>query len=179
MPTTGHLSDEAIQGVEFDSPTQMTEWEQNNEHLTPVMRNRVQGWAKTWQASIDEKHAASLENTVKQGIAPVHARLNKIIEDGRAATAKLNKAFRGGRVEDQQKALRELASAKRRFTECVKMLEALEESTARWEEDADADPLERVEEMRRRFPSAARNTKIRITVAMLKGEEPGPFGPGR
>jgi hypothetical protein len=179
MPTQGHLSDEAIQGVEFDSPTQMEEWEQNNPNLTPVMRNLVRGWVKTWQADVAEKHVASLENTVRQGHIPVHARLEKLIEDGRAATAKLNKAFRGGRVEVYRKAERDLASLRRQFNECVKMLTALEESNARWEEDADADPMDRVEEMRRRFPSAARNTKVRVTVAMLKGEEPGPFGPGR
>lgn len=167
-----------LDAVVFDDPDQLAEWADNNTALTPVMRRRVASLEAQWRTKLAYDQRDRLDHTVDEGIAPTHARLEKLVNDGRLETAKLIKALRAGRIGSEQ-ALRKLAQLQHGHTEANAVIDELAASVERWESDVEQEPAAWYAEMRNRLPSMAHATRVKVTVPFLEGREPPPLRQGR
>jgi hypothetical protein len=163
------MGPEDFQSIDFPDPDAMEDWADNNPHLTPRERRLVKAEAKSWRDENGQEYVEHL-NKRSEVIA------NEVTALAEAAVAELRIVAQAPQDLRTQKitvkdALKILAEGKRQHDSFVKRRDSIAEYVERWNEDADADPVEKLHRDQERFRTGnPRHGRRALTAKMLRGE---------
>ena len=136
--------------------------------LSDLAKRDIRAGAKAWRSDLAQEAVERLNKT-SEVIGKETTLVNdSASEECRTVLDAIQALATGGSTGD---ALKVLAQAKRTHQSWSARLDSINEARERWEEDAEADPVEHLRAMQERFQSGnPRHGRRSITAKMLRGE---------
>lgn len=160
---------EDFQSLDFQNPESARAWLDGNANLTPREQRNVERWITTWESELGHQHVQRLDTHSAAIAKEVTALVESLEADCREA-AELPGLLKNGRItaKEATKRLAELAAARKQY---VKILEAVRNSTERWESNAEAAPSDLLRSSQQRFATGAPRYGLRsLTAKVLRGD---------
>lgn len=157
------------QWSEFADPNAIREAMDNEPNLSPGERRRGLKFASDWDADLARENAEHLNKRSES----ITKEVNLLIEDAAAELRIVAQAPQDPRAKKitVEEALKILAKGTREHDSFVKRKQSITEYVERWNEDADADPVEKLHRDQQRFSRGnPRHGRRALTVKMLRGE---------
>ncbi|MBZ5739774.1 hypothetical protein [Nocardioides mangrovi] len=138
-----------FQTIDFPDPEAAREWADENADLTPAQRRRVDAWIKGWESELGQGQVDHLNN-LSATIGKEYTSLVESLEADCREAAQIPEDLKRGRIAVKD-ALKRLAQLQRNRESHMKVLDAITGGIERWDEASDAEPVDRMRDMQRRF----------------------------